>query len=48
MRRRKIAMDLYAMQAGRLRLVGSTCVEVIEWTHADGTRTLLAPYTARG
>ena len=47
MRLRKVAMTLYAMKAGRLVHVGSTCVEAIEWTHADGSRTHLMPLTLR-
>lgn len=44
--RRKYPMRLFAIQAGRLLEIGSTTVEVIEWTHHDGSRTVLAPYPA--
>lgn len=36
-------MTVYVPRAGQIVHVGSTCVEIIEWTHHDGTRTHLVP-----
>lgn len=47
MRRVRYPMTLFALTGGRLTPIGSSCVELIEWTHADETKTHLAPYTVR-
>lgn len=47
MRKRRFPLGLYAIRGGQLQKIGSSSVELIEWTHANGTRTFLAPWSPR-
>lgn len=48
MRTRRFPITLYTAHAGHLVRTGTTTVELIEWTHPDGTRTFLVPFQPPG